>query len=133
YADPASFSMRNEWNKFAAYAASGAVTSAVPEGGRLDHISHRTSSHYLRGQVDVDRLWNAHQIVAAVGAEMSRLDQLRYVAESWYGYDPTTESHVPLDLTARYPFYYRKLSGLISGTSTSSRSWTADRGLSYFA
>lgn len=98
-----SYAARDAINSFAQIDPStGAVTFIVPKGGIRRLATLTTESQTLRGQVNVDKNWQAHSINAIIGAELrDRADKGTDITS--YGYTADPLSYVNVDLVNAYP------------------------------
>jgi TonB-linked SusC/RagA family outer membrane protein len=134
YTDPGSFDVRSNINLFSRIDYStGAVTSAVPDGGTFRETSYRKASHHARGQLSYDRQWGIHRISALGGMEINQLKGRDAYSALWLGYDPDTESYTPVDYTALYRIITTGGNSRIGGSPTNPyRLHTVDRSRLYF-
>ena len=134
YADPEAFDVRNNINLFSRIDyTTGAVTSAVPDGGTFREVSYRKASHHARGQLSFDRQWGVHHVSALAGAEINQLKGQDAYSALWLGYDPDTESYTPVDYTALHRIITTGGNSRISGSPANPyRLHTIDRTRLYF-
>jgi len=89
------------------YTQLGATNSyPVPLGGILETFHSGFTGHNLRGQLTAagGNSDKTHQWKLMVGAELGQVDSL-YSASRLYGYDPSQETSIAVDLVHPYPDY----------------------------
>ncbi len=102
-ADEQSYQARNLVNTYSRLnRTTGVVTYAIPPGGVLNVADQGTSSYTGRFQLNLDKGWKRHRIVALTGAEI-RQAQLSGQSNFFYGYreDPLTYTQIDFVNTYR--------------------------------
>ncbi len=129
-----SYYTRNQINQVSRInPTTGAIIRPVPLGDIVRNINSSYYSHYGRGQLNFDHLFQGnHQINALAGYEIKdyRSDQ---AGTMLYGYDPKTATNLnsTVNYTADNPNYYG--SGTTKISPGTSNYWSVDRYRSYYA
>jgi TonB-linked SusC/RagA family outer membrane protein len=123
------YSTRNLINEFTENTPTG-LTYPVPLGAILDLNNSSYTSQNLRAQINYDHTWKGdNQLTAIAGTEIKDLSS-GSSSYTYYGYDATHETSVPVDFVNFYPNYITGSEQQISnGQSFLSY---ADRYLSYY-
>jgi TonB-linked SusC/RagA family outer membrane protein len=97
-----SFFTRNLVNTYTQIAADGKLTRNIPWGDILDLSHAEMSSHQLRGQLYLDKVWQDHQLTILAGTEVRQ-----NISESdfyrTYGLNPENLAFGIIDPTRTYP------------------------------
>lgn len=101
--DTSSFFTRNLINVYAQYnPTTGVVTYPVPLGGIYNKSDGNQSSYNFRGQLNLDRTFNNHRILALAGAEI-RDEKAVGSSAVYYGYNDNPLTYTSnLDYNAYY-------------------------------
>ncbi|NLR67306.1 SusC/RagA family TonB-linked outer membrane protein [Chitinophaga varians] len=100
-----SFDARNTINLFSQVNRStGEVTRIVPLGDILRTTLTNRSSQNLRGQLDFNRSWQDHSIVALAGAEIQEIEADSY-KNIYYGYNAQPLAYAKMDFINPYPTF----------------------------
>ncbi|HAV02035.1 MAG TPA: hypothetical protein DCW95_02365, partial [Chryseobacterium sp.] len=97
-----SYYARNYINSFAQISNAGAVTFIVPKGGIRDHYITGSEIHNLRGQLNFNKEWGPHHVIALVGTEMRRAAS-EAATNRFYGVNEINLATASVDYTRRYP------------------------------
>src|SRR5690606_28304020 len=76
----------------------------VPKGAILDQARSYLQAHNIRGQINVNKNWQAHEISALVGVEASHRNT-NANSNRTYGYNPEILTFNAVDYLSRYPHY----------------------------
>lgn len=105
--DPESFAARNLINSFTQIDnATGVVTYIVPVGGIKTTVNNKIRSNTIRGQINVNRQMNRHQINMILGGEIREIESDSRM-NTIYGYnsDPLTQTNIdPVNYYPTFPF-----------------------------
>jgi TonB-linked SusC/RagA family outer membrane protein len=93
-------SLINSWSQV--NAQTGKVTYIIPLGGILDQTNSSLNVFNTRGQLNFNRSWKTHQLIALAGAE-SRIVHTQGQAYRTYGYDPENIYGTGVDYRNMYP------------------------------
>lgn len=74
----------------------------VPKGGILDLANNNLVGQDFRGQLNLDKRWSRHNVVAIAGAQISELVTTGSSFRN-YGYDEEIYSNVDVDFVNAYP------------------------------
>ena len=129
--DNESFTARSAVNNYTQIDATGKMTYKVPKGGVLDNTESIFKIQNLRGQLDYNKQWNAHQIAVIAGGELNDAS-FEEQGSRVYGYDNETLAYVPVDYTVAYPMYVTHSNSFIEDGPTGFGS-TVKRFVSVFA
>lgn len=97
-----SYYTRNFVNNFAQVKTDGSVNFIVPKGGILDKYNGIAETHNIRGQINFNRKWNRHGIVAIGGAE-TRQSKIKSETSRFYGFNEQNLSFGNIDYVNQYP------------------------------
>ncbi|WP_316846496.1 SusC/RagA family TonB-linked outer membrane protein [Pedobacter psychrodurus] len=100
--DEFSYGARNLVNSFSQIGTTGLVTYNVPKGGILNVSETNSTSKNARGQINVDKAWRKHALVAILGAELKSLDN-QGNGDIYYGYRESPLQIANVDLVNSYP------------------------------
>jgi len=116
--DQESFSARNMINSYSQLnRATGVVTYKVPKGGILNNSNSQLTSHNIRGQLNLSRLWTKHEITAIAGTEIRETNTTGNSGTT-YGYNSDILTFSSVDYANTYPNYVTGSSSFIpSGIS----------------
>ncbi len=87
-----SYTARNMINTFLNYDFNGNPVYPVPLGGILDQGTATETSWNVRGQLNFNKDWGIHNLVAIAGADV-RESNYDYNRSRKYGYDPNTYTY----------------------------------------
>lgn len=125
-----SYYTRNLINQFSEFDGSTVTGYNIPMGGILTFTNNDLKSHNGRFQLNYNKTWNTHAIVALAGIE-AREVTTEGVSNNQYGYDPNLGSSSPvnyLESFVTYPSYaYQPI------PNANGLDGTLDRYRSYFA
>ncbi|MGN7720256.1 SusC/RagA family TonB-linked outer membrane protein [Chitinophaga sp. 22620] len=85
--DVQTFEMRNSINRYMFYDASGTPQYPIPMGGSITSVANEKTAWNLRGQLNLSKTWDMHQINGLVGIEAAETKR-DYSRTMHYGYDP---------------------------------------------
>lgn len=123
------YSTRNLINKYTEITPSGLIYP-VPVGDILNLNNSTYTSQNFRAQINYDHTWKrSGQLTAIAGTEVKDLSSGNS-SYSYYGYDPTHETSVPVDFVNFYPDFITGSEEQI-GNGQSFQSY-ADRYFSYY-
>lgn len=126
-----SYYARDLVNKFSQINyTTGAVTYKIPRGGVYDFNNQQLQSHNLRGQLNYQQRWQAHEITMLAGGEYRGVDNNTF-GDRIYGYNPNTIQRGTVDFTNTYTNFITKSSASIPRSSV--RNGTTYRYLSFFS
>lgn len=116
--DTSSFYVRDIINTFSQIdPETGVVNYGIPVGGILTRGYDNLNSYNLRGQVDLDRRFNKHHIIALVGAEV-RDRWSKSSNSTYYGYNPDPFTYTTnLDFKSYLPTFFGS-AATIPGSNT---------------
>jgi len=101
--DVNSYYTRDMINKYSTVSGAGAVTKRnIPLGSILESGNGSLKSQSVRGQLNFDRTWQKHQVVAIAGVEIRQVTNDNY-NNILYGYDTNTATPQPVDYTTSFP------------------------------
>jgi len=102
-----SFYTRNLINSFSQIdPGSGTVTSAIPYGG-VENLSNSSySSNYGRAQLNYDKKFGTHHSINLLGGAEVKDYESSSNSNTLYGFDPSTDSTLPVDNITYFPEYY---------------------------
>ncbi|MEP7374697.1 MAG: SusC/RagA family TonB-linked outer membrane protein [Chitinophagaceae bacterium] len=113
--DIASYAARDKINRFTQLdRTTGTVKYIVPPGGILSISNNTLQSQNFRGQIDLNRTWNKHNIVALVGSEI-REAHTTGNSNTYYGYNESSLTFANVDLVNSYPTFINGSSNSIGG------------------
>lgn len=99
-----SYQARNSINMFSTVSAGEFVNYNYPAGGLLDQYNTGLNSYNLRGQLNYNKGWGRHSMVAIAGIE-----QRQFTNESnskrFYGYDDDLATFTDVDPTSYFTTY----------------------------
>jgi TonB-linked SusC/RagA family outer membrane protein len=125
-----SFNTRNTINLFTQLNRStGTRTYIVPVGDILNQSTSRANGHNVRAQVNYNRSFNLHRIVALAGAEVRAVDANGF-GSMVYGYQANPLQFAAVDHLNQYPTYVT--GGFSSVSMASGLSKTSNRFLSMY-
>lgn len=107
-----SYFARNLINTYSQIGTSGGIDYKVPRGGILDLSNETLQSHNLRGQLDVSKQWNKHEMNILVGLEASHRGIVNN-GHRTYGYDKNFLTFSPVDYLGLYPLLIEQFSWFI--------------------
>ena len=81
-----SYTMRSQINMYSQVKEDGSVEYGYPYGGRFTFGNNVLESHQWRGQLNIDKQWDDHQVVAILGNEV-RMMKATSNGGGVYGYD----------------------------------------------
>ncbi|MDB5086746.1 MAG: TonB-dependent Receptor Plug Domain protein [Mucilaginibacter sp.] len=131
--DANSFYARNLINSFSQIdPTSGNVTSPVPSGG-IDNTSNSSyTSSYGRAQINyAKKFGDKHDLNVLAGVEIKDY-QSSSIANTLYGFDPSTDSSLPVDNIDYFPEYFGSYNSATI-PYLNSKNFTIDRTRSAFA
>lgn len=103
--DEQSYAARDLINSFSQIDPNtGLVTYMVPLGGILNLSQSSLTASDARGQLNYNRTWGRHNVVAIAGAEVRQAHTVGN-GDVVYGYDNNTLTSAAVDLTNAYPSY----------------------------
>lgn len=109
-----SYSTRNLINQYSRpLPNTGELEYMVPKGAVLDQARSYLQSHNIRGQININRTWQAHEISALVGLEGSHRNT-NTNSNRTYGYNPEILTFNAVDYLSRYPHYITGRSSFIA-------------------
>ena len=127
----ASYSARNQINRFTQRDSNGELTRAVPIGDVYNRRNTVGSSHSFRSQLRYNKVIGEDHVISALGGFEVKDLTLSHHANTYYGYRPEFATSEPVDFVTRFPLYH---SGALASISTgNSHSGQVDRFLSYYA
>ncbi|MGA9652026.1 SusC/RagA family TonB-linked outer membrane protein [Pedobacter sp.] len=109
--DAQSYFARNLINSYTNVSGS-TLTNAIPKGGIMDYSNSLLTSHNLRGQINLDKKINAHNLTLMLGEEIRSVAN-NSRSDRTYGYNSEILSSSPVDFRTPYPNYVTKNSSLI--------------------
>jgi TonB-linked SusC/RagA family outer membrane protein len=89
YESQNSYYMRQLYDEFT---APSTFSHAVPAGGYLAPTNTSINTQSLRGQLNVNKTWNTKNVLNAIAGWEVRNDNTSYIANAYYGYNPSTLS-----------------------------------------
>jgi TonB-dependent starch-binding outer membrane protein SusC len=116
-----SYNARNLINSYSQLDYStGQIKYIIPKGGILDISNVNLTSQDLRGQINISRSWQDHQLVAMAGAQIS--DRLTTgFTNRRYGYSEEILSSVLVDFANLYPHFITGAYSFIPTTENSEK------------
>jgi TonB-linked SusC/RagA family outer membrane protein len=84
----------------------GDVTSQVPQGGIDNTVNSTYSSDYGRAQINYSRKFGGLHDLNLLGGIEVKSYQSSSISNTLYGFDPSTDSSVPVDYIDYFPQYY---------------------------
>lgn len=130
FQDENSYFTRDLINRFSQLnRATGTVTYKIPRGGILDISESNIVSHNLRGQLNVNKTWGSHSVVAVAGSEVF---QTRSAGNNYrtYGYNDDILTTGNVDVTNTYPSFVTGSSSFIPNNAGFSDK--TNRGVSFY-
>lgn len=124
-----SYGARDLINRFTRVSGT-TITRGIPVGGILTFRNNELVSHNGRAQVNVNRTFNRHGIVALAGIEVREVETEGY-SNLFYGYDPLLGSSIAVNYAQSYQQYPSNSFAAVPGST--SVTGTVDRFRSYFA
>lgn len=100
-ADENSYMARDYINRYTQI-TNGTPIYIIPKGGILDKSNEVLHSNNLRGQINFERSFGKHNVVAIAGSEVRSLNSNGH-QERFYGYDPNNMTTGAVDYTKTYP------------------------------
>lgn len=131
YQNIQSFFTRNLINSYSQIDwSSGTISYPVPIGGILDQTNTSFLYQNFRAQLSYSNKWNHAGQINFIGGTEVRDAGTTYYQTRYFGYDPTHETTVPVDLVDQFPNYIT--GGISSIPSNQGISSLDNRYLSYF-
>ncbi|MBC9933972.1 SusC/RagA family TonB-linked outer membrane protein [Chitinophaga qingshengii] len=91
-----SYYMRDKLNSFTYLDTKGNVANKFPQGNGYRTFNNYLRAYTLRNQMNVNKSFGSHEIVAIAGSETRELKNNRDFMAMW-GYDPLTLQYVPIN------------------------------------
>jgi len=101
---PDTYYTRNLVNRYSQLKGTS-LTTIIPAKGILDYSDADLSSHNVRGQLNVNKVWNSLHEVSAIGGAELRETNNDLSSGRYYGYDDDILSSDAVDYTGLYPIY----------------------------
>ncbi|SEN45794.1 hypothetical protein SAMN05216436_11690 [bacterium A37T11] len=115
-----SYTMRSTINMYSQIQEDGSVQYGYPYGGRYTYDNSTMESHQLRAQLNLEKHWKNHQIVAIFGSEVRTLTD-KSNGGGVYGYDEDLLTYTTVNYEEQIPSItgsgYTTLSDLTSTIS----------------
>ncbi len=96
FLDAESYYMRDKMNSFTYIDAKGNVANKFPQGNGFRTFNNYLRAYTLRNQINFNRIFDKHEIVAIAGSETREVKNSRDFMAMW-GYDPLTLQYVPIN------------------------------------
>ncbi|RZJ87639.1 MAG: TonB-dependent receptor, partial [Chryseobacterium sp.] len=90
----------------------GIVSNIIPKGGIIDLTNTSVRGNNLRGQINIDKEWQRHNLAVMVGEEIRSVGTLSRL-ERTYGFNSETLSTSAVDYRSPYPNYVTKSNSVI--------------------
>jgi TonB-linked SusC/RagA family outer membrane protein len=124
-ADINSFSTRSLINEFTQIDnATGTVNYIIPKGGIKTYYNAYTDSYTGRAQLNFNKTWNQHNVVAIIGSEVRQVHSTSD-QDILYGYNEDPIKYSNVDYVTYYPTFidgsYQKIPGNLSFSNTTNR------------
>ncbi len=103
YRNGETFYSRDMVNRFSNI-ENGKVTYNLPMGGILDESLSDLNAHSMRAQLNYDKSWREHDVVAIIGGEM-RQTRTEGNSNRLYGYNDALLTFMPVDYLTSFPTY----------------------------
>lgn len=117
--DQDSYYTRNLINQYSQWIGTGGLKYIVPRGSIYDLSENSIESHSIRGQLNINKSWQKHNLVVLLGSEMKDKYTLGNQNRS-YGYNPENLTSTYVDYLTSYPhFIYGSRSFIPPGNSFS--------------
>jgi TonB-dependent starch-binding outer membrane protein SusC len=128
---PESYYVRNLVNRYTVRGANGSLSYPLPKGGILDMFESGVGALNMRGQLNYQRTWKKHNLVAMAGGERREVITTGYGRTS-YGYDDAIGTSVSnLNYSSSLPIHPAGSS--VIGAPPGGVSETVNRFLSFYA
>lgn len=126
-----SYFTRNEINRITKINADGSITQPIPLGDILDREEASIQSLNFRGQLNMNKSWNKHNLTAIAGYER-RIVTGNTDLRRLYGYDAEHETYKSVNYTTTYALYLNPASTTNVITNIDQLTGTVDHFLSYY-
>lgn len=124
------YDVRNSINRYMNINSSGLPTYPFPFGGILYTTNSEKTAWNLRGQINVQKNWDRHQISGIVGSDFSEV-KISSLRDTKYGYDADKLTFASfMDFNTSFP---TRPSGSSKIVMIEDLSGFLDRGVSYFS
>lgn len=131
YQSQETFYTRDLINQFSSIASNGQVSRPIPLGGIVDLKNTHYIAQHLRGQLDLQHRWQAHELQGLIGAELSNLNT-QANGSRFYGYNEGQTSSSNVDAVNAYTSMVTGRKNIRIANGQSLR-YLTDRFLSFYA